>query len=138
MHLLTEVIGLKAEQDFRSFDLAKVEAVCSHFLGGRQDWVDVGPHILAKFVGFVDDLSQDLFFLGLKRQILDLVLPIDQVFKLGSSCVSGYLHTIVADRASILVVLLDFAASNLEAFAVIPVCMSVQSPNHKIPQSYHS
>lgn len=67
-----------------------------------------------------DDAVEGVFLFGLEGKIIQLVLPALKVLKLGTSGIAWYLDAVVADRASVLVVFLDLAAGNLQAFAVVP------------------
>ena len=125
MHFLPKEIGLETEQDLSSLDFAKIEALCSHFFGSCHNRIDVRADIFAEFVGLVNDFIENFLLFGLEGQVLDLIPPVNQVLKLGPSCISRYLYPVITNWASVVIILFYFAASNFETFAVIPRKMSV-------------
>jgi hypothetical protein len=63
---------------------------------------------------------QSVFLLWLKGKIRQHVLPPLKVFEFGTSGVTRNLDPVVTDGAGVLIILLEFAAGDLQAFAVVP------------------
>lgn len=120
MELLAKEICLIGQQDLSPFNFAKVEALSGDLLGSSHHRIGVGTHEVSKVLSCTDDFVEHFFFIRLEWKILYIILPVLQVFKLGTSCISWNLDPPVADGTGILIVFLDFTASYLQALAMIP------------------
>src|SRR3569833_657781 len=118
--LLAEVIRLISQQDLGSLDLPQVEALRLGLAGRREDGVAVRRDVRAEILGVIDNPLEHLLLLRLERERRDLLVPADQRLQRGARCVSWYLDPPVADRACVLIILLDLAASYFQALAVVP------------------
>ena len=138
VEFLTKEIRFEAQKNLCPLDLSKIKALCCHFFRIGHHWIDVRPHEVSKCFCSSNNFFQHFFFLGLKGQVRDLSLPILKVFKLGTSCITRNLDTIVAYWASVIVILFDLATGNLEALSVVPIGKSanIRLSGHSIP--YHS
>lgn len=95
--------------------------MCSYFLGCGHERTDVGTHEIPKVLSGGDDLVKRVFLFWLEWKGDDIILPILQIFELRASSVAWNLDPPVADWTSILVVFLDFAASDFKTFTMVPV-----------------
>ena len=138
MELLAKKVGLEAQENLCTLDLPKIKALRSHFLGISHHRIDIGPYEISKRLCGSNDFLQYFLLLRLKGQSRDLSLPILKVFKLGASCVTRDLDAIIAYRASVIVVFFDFASSDFEAFAMVPVAKSVDTHLGEYRFSHHS
>lgn len=120
MEFLAKEIRLLRKQNLGTFDFAEIETLGGDLLRCDHHWVGVGLHEFPELLACRDDLLKRIFFLRLKRERSNLHLPVLEVFQLGTSCITGDLHSPVADGARIFVVFLEFSAGDFEAFAVIP------------------
>lgn len=111
--LLAKEIGLVGEKDVGAFDLAKVEAKRGHFIRRDRQGVDIGANVVSKGLGGFDDADKSFFFFGLEWQVLQFLLPCDELFKLRPGSVSRNLQTPITDGTGVLVVFLDLATGNL-------------------------
>ena len=64
---LAEEVGLKGQENLRSFDLAQIEPLCSHFFGRCDYGIGIRAHEFAKVLGCADDLFEYIFLLWLER-----------------------------------------------------------------------
>src|SRR6478735_7076332 len=92
--------------------------------------------MVSEVLCIVDNLVENLFFLRLEGQCCHFLGESQQLLQLRPRRISGNLHPPVADRTSILVILFDLAAGNLEAFVVIP--SFVRSVYDILMTTYHS
>lgn len=113
MKLLTEEIGLEAQQNLGSFDLTEVKALRSHLFRVGHDGVDVRPHKVAECFSSADDLIKHIFLFGLEWQTGNFLLPLNQIFKLWTGCVARDLDTVVTYRACVVVIFFDLATRDL-------------------------
>lgn len=127
VELLTEEIGFEAQEDLRTLDLPKIEALGCHFFRIGHHWIDIRPYEVSKRLCGGNDFFEYLLFLRLKGQVRDLSLPVLKVFKLRTSCITGDLDTIIAYRAGVIVIFFHLATGNLEALAVVPIEQSADS-----------
>ena len=67
MDLLSEEVGLEAEQDFGTLDLAQIETLCCYLRRVRHHGIDVRSQEITELLGFHNDLLQNLFFFRLER-----------------------------------------------------------------------
>lgn len=119
--LLTKEVRFKPQENLCTLDLSKIKALRGHFFRVGHHWIDIRPHEVSKCLRGSNNFFQYFFFLGLKRQVRDLSLPILKVFKLGTSCITRYLDTIVAYRAGVIIIFFDLATGNFEALAMVPI-----------------
>lgn len=125
MQFLTQKIGLIGKKDVGALDLSEVKAERSDLVWRDCQGVDIWADVVSKGLSRLDDACKGLLFLRLEGQGFQLVLPSDELFELGASSIARNLQTPVTDRASVLVVFLDLAASDLETLSVVPRIMSV-------------
>lgn len=138
MKLLTKEVSFEAQEDLCPLNLSKIETLCCHFFWIGHHWVNIRPHEVSKCLRSSNDFIQYFLFLGLKRQVRDLSLPILKVFKLGTSCVAWDFDPIVAYRAGVIVIFFDLATGNFEALSMVPIDKSaiIHLSEHSI--SHHS
>lgn len=120
MEFLTQKIGLVSKKNVGAFDLSKVEAERGHLVRRNCQRVDVWTNVIPEGLSGLYNACEGFFFLRLKRQILQFVLPSNELFKFRTSSIARNLQTPVTYGASVLIVFLDLAASDLETFSVVP------------------
>ena len=120
MDFLTEEVCLEAQKDLGTLDLTEIEALCRYFSRVGHHRIDMRAQEVSKGLSGGHDIFKYRFLFGLEGQIGNLLLPKYQVFELWTGCVTRDFDSIVADRAIIFVVFLNFPPSNLETFAMIP------------------
>jgi hypothetical protein len=117
---LSEEVCLVSQENFSAFDLSKVESLCLSFISCGHDRITERCHVLSEFLCVTDDLVENLFFVGLEGQPRNFILPLLEIFQLWTGSVSRYSYSPVADRTSVLFIVLDFTSSDLETLSVIP------------------
>jgi hypothetical protein len=120
MKLLSEKVGFVDKKNFCTLNLPKVEALCFGLISCRHDWVAERSDMIAEFKSVINDLGKYSLLVGLEWKGLDIILPGLEILYLRASCISRNSDTPVTDWTSIFLIILDFATSNLETFAVIP------------------
>lgn len=80
MQLLSEKVGLVCEEKIGTFDLAKVEAQCTYFLGRDSQRIDIWADIISEVLSGLDGVDQGLLLFGLEWKHLELVVPILELF----------------------------------------------------------
>lgn len=124
MDLLTEEVGFISEKNFSSLNLPQIEYQCRNFLRGGASSIGEALQKIPEGSSLIDYVLQNLFFVGLERQVWDFSLPIQEIFNLWASGVARYLSAPITDWARILVELLDLTSSDLQALAMVPRVVS--------------
>ena len=120
MEFLTQEIGLVSKKNVGTFDLSKIEAECGHFVRRDCQRVDVWADIVPEGLSSLYDACKSIFLFRLEWQILQFVLPSNELFKLWTSSIARNLQAPVTDGASVLVIFLDLASSDFETFSMVP------------------
>lgn len=121
MNLLAEEVRLVGQQNFRAFNLPQIENQGGNFLGGCTRGVGEAMQEISECKRFADNAIQDILLVWLERESSNLGLPVLQVLQLWAGCIARNLLSPITDRTSVFIKLFDFAPSNLEAFAMVPV-----------------
>jgi hypothetical protein len=120
VQLLAEEVGLVREQYLRTLDLSQVETLRVGLCLGGENGVAVSRYVVSELLAVVDDLSQNIFLLGLEGKSQNLLEPRYQIFKLRSRGITRDLDAPVADWAGVLVFVLDFTSGNLQTLSMVP------------------
>ena len=121
VELLTKKVGLEAQKNLCTLYLPKIKPLRGDFFRISHHRIDIRPYKVSECLCCSNNLLQYFLLLWLERQLWDLSLPILKVFKLGASCITRDLDTIIAYRAGVIVIFFDLATGNLEALPVVPV-----------------
>lgn len=116
-----EEVCFMCQEDLRAFNLPQIKAHSWNLSRGEPEcrcriWANILPEIGCCFNNIVEAFQ----LIGNERKTWNLIVPLDEVFKLRPSCIPGYLHTIVTDRTGIFVIFLDLASGYLKTFSMIP------------------
>ena len=120
MELLAEEICLIGQQDLGPFNFAQVETLRGHLLGSGHHWISIRTHKVSKVLSRGDDILEYVFFIGLERKIVYVILPVLQLFKLGTSCIAWNFDAPITNWTRVFVIFLHFTASYLETLAMVP------------------
>jgi hypothetical protein len=120
MNLLSEEVGLECQENLGALNLAQVEYQSGHLFRCCAGSIGETMQEIAESSRLVDNAFENFFLFRLEGQSCDFRVPILEILQLGASSIAGNLLSPIADWASVLVKLLNFAARNLQTFAMIP------------------
>jgi hypothetical protein len=88
VEFLTQEIGLVSKKNVGAFNLSEVEAECGDFVRRDCERVDVRTNVIPEGLSGLYDACEGFFLLRLEGQVLQFVLPSNELFKLRTSSIA--------------------------------------------------